>query len=275
MSNLYEVEFTGESNLISIGEKAFYDCKKLEKILIPGSVEYIGQYAFTGCAFRNIKIPEGVKVIDSVAFSECASATSVEISSTVIDIAGGNVFNNCYQLNTIEVASANPIYRSESNCLIETSANTLIRGCNTSIIPDGITTIGSCAFKGCKNLVTITIPSSVTKIDSGAFGYCYDLVSITIPESVISIENGAFSFCKELNEVIISSGVEKIGDRAFMVCSDLVSIIIPSSVEKIGERAFSSCKKIKIYCETDSKPEGWHRNWNFENRPVVWGYTGE
>lgn len=35
--------------MTEIGNGAFYDCKSLESVVIPGSVTTIGEYAFEGC----------------------------------------------------------------------------------------------------------------------------------------------------------------------------------------------------------------------------------
>ena len=50
----------------------------------------------------------------------------------------------------------------------------------TSItLPDSVTSIGSSAFRGCKNLTSITIPNSVTSIGDGAFNGCTNLTAVT------------------------------------------------------------------------------------------------
>ena len=71
------------------------------------------------------------------------------------------------------------------------------------VIPFGITSIGTWAFKDCNNLTSITIPDSVTSIENGAFLGCTSLTSITIPDSVTSIWNSAFWGCKNLTSITI------------------------------------------------------------------------
>ncbi|MGM9599432.1 MAG: leucine-rich repeat domain-containing protein [Faecousia sp.] len=43
---------------------------------------------------------------------------------------------------------------------------------NTVILPDGLTSIGNCAFYSFTRLTKITIPSTVTSIGSSAFAGC-------------------------------------------------------------------------------------------------------
>jgi hypothetical protein len=67
--------------------------------------------------------------------------------------------------------------------------------------------------------------------------------------------------------------VESLNFEAFAWCTSLTNIVIPRSITSIGSGAFAYCELLTIYCEAESKPEGWEAGWNPDNRPVVWGYA--
>lgn len=172
-------------------------------VVIPASVTYngntytvtkIGEYSFQGCYnLTSVTIPESVTTIVRTAFVE-NSLTSITIPRSVTNFIGGNlIFTMCRNLTSIVVENGNPVYDSRENCnaIIETSSNTLISGCNNTVIPESVTSIGNSAFVYLPNLTSITIPNSVTSIGDQAFQGAA-ISSITIPESVTSI--GAYAF---------------------------------------------------------------------------------
>ena len=104
-----------------------------------------------------------------------------------------------------------------------------------------VKTIGSNAFYGCVDLVSVTIPNSVTSIGSSAFRGCEKLTSFNIPNNLTSLGASAFRNCRNLNSIIIPNGVTKIDKSTFESCTSLKSITIPSSVTEIGQNAFTNC----------------------------------
>lgn len=241
----------------AIGEWAFVGCKGLTGIQFPDGVTEIGRGAFEGCAgLTSIDIPDSVTVIGGYAFERCTSLTRIAIGSGVTEI-GYCALAACSSLESIVVSADNPYYYMSGNCLIEKETNTLLRGFADSVIPNGVTVIGECAFDGCAGLTGIVIPNSVTVIGENAFSECTDLTSIALPDSVTMIGGEAFYGCTGLTSVRIPDSVTTIRSEAFAL-TGLTSVEIPESVVTMGFGIFDGCEKLTdIYCLAKERPSGW------------------
>ncbi len=155
-----------------IGESAFAYSRHpsdIFSVTIPDSVESIGLNAFHNRSkLTGVKLSENsrLKTIGNNAFSGCGALTSFYLPSSCTTL-GNDVFNNCGGLNTISVAAENATYSGEGGNLIERATGTLIRGSNTSVIPETVIKIGVAAFRRA-TLTELTIPTSVTYIEKYA-----------------------------------------------------------------------------------------------------------
>ena len=213
--------------------------------VIPTSVKKIGDNAFRTSRLASIVIPEGVTSIGQRAFAFNSYLSSVSIPKSVKAI-GTNAFYYCPQLTSIEVDEDNEVYDSRNSCnaIIETATNTLIRGCLSTTIPDGITMIGDDAFNRIDGLGTVIIPESVSEIGNNAFASC-GITSITIPGGVTRIGNGAFWSCENLTSIIIPKNVTEIGNGAFGYCRELTEITLPKRFKGKEKELFANCDKLK------------------------------
>ena len=235
------------NSVISIDGYAFYGCSGLTSVTIPNSVTSIGNYAFQDCSgLTSVTIPNSVTSIGNYAFQGCSGLTSMTIPNSVTSI-GYMVFTGCTALMSIKVESGNPIYDSRNNCnaVIESFTNTLILGCQNTVIPNSVTTIGDYAFTGCSGLTSVTIPNSVTALGTYAFALCTGLTSVNIPNSVTTIGNVAFYGCSSMTNLNIGNSVTSIGSNAFAGCTGLTSVFLPNSVTSIDDGAFQNCSGLK------------------------------
>ncbi len=245
---------------------------------IPNSVTNIGDGSFDQCgSLISVTIPNSVTRIGVAAFFGCDNLTSVSIPDSVISIDWGAFC--CYSLTEINVDANNKNYSSQDGVLFDKNKTELIQypmgNTRTSYdIPDGVTSIGDCAFQNCNSLTSVTIPESVTNIYNNAFENCDGLTEIKVdasnknyssqdgvlfnknktvllqypigntrtsydvPNGVTSISDWAFAYCDSLTSVTIGNGVTSIGYYAFEDCDSLTSVTIPDSVANIGDGAF-------------------------------------
>jgi len=194
------------------------------------NTKVICYFAFSGCIkLESIVIPDSIVFIGTDAFINCHSLEKVYISDIAkwcaIDFRGFYSNSLCYAKALYIVGNDTPI--------------------TNLVIPDGVTEISDYAFANYELLESVTMQNGVIEIGTAAFLNSASLVRVTIPNSVTRIGEAAFDGCDMLANVEIPNNVTVIDKSAFNGCGALVSITIPSSVAYIGDYAFSYCDSLK------------------------------
>lgn len=232
-----------------IGYSSFEGCTSLEEIVIPSSVTYIDSFAFRGChalkkvvfqttsieeiytglfedclSLEEITVPEGVKsIIGNRTFCGCKSLRSVKLPRSLERLEFyGKIFTGC-NLDTITIDPSNNYFHVKGNCLLNEDCTILIRGCNSSTIPNTVKLIGDDAFSGCTMLAGIVIPDGVEEIGMRAFENCTALTDIVIPESVKRVGLVAFNGCVNLQNITIPKSTEFDVNSSFRGCPGAIA----------------------------------------------------
>ncbi len=202
---------------------------------IPSGIKTIAAFSFVGVMFEDFSLPSTIETIEYFAFVECSSQ-SFYLPENVIDFYGAS-YSHGVNLTKLSVHPSNPVFKSENNCIIRKSDNTLILGCQTSVIPQYVTAIGDEAFEG-SELKEIEIPVSVKQIGESAFKFCGSLKELRFSSGLLKIAPAAFKACKSLEKVYFPDGLLEIGAQAFQSCSNLTYVRLPYGLQSIGARAF-------------------------------------
>lgn len=261
------------SSVKTIEQNAFDQCGALTTITFSEGLETIGESAFYGCsALTDITFPGSLTTLKGGAFGHCTGLTSITIPAALTSMAGSTFYGSS-GIASITVEEGNAKYESrDCNAVIEIASNTLVWGCKTTIIPNGITSIGKSAFRGCSGLENITIPASVTSIGSDAFCECSGLTSIEIPNGVPQIGSCTFMDCTSLKSVKIPDSVTDIGIFAFERCSALTDIKLPSNLTTVASYVFVGCsslESIEIPASMTKIPQSMFRDCTSLKRVVI------
>lgn len=244
--------------LYSIGEGAFWDCKKLTRVALPACVRNIGSYAFKDCInLPGIDLPVGLKTIGDSVFIGCSKLTNIVIPARVMRIGCG-AFGACDNLVSLSVDNNNVYYSAVDGILYSREKDTLVAypgGKEADyLFPESVTAIGGGAFFGCNKFSSLEIPSGITCINDAAFYRCGELTSIRLPEGITEIPDRLMGECKKLVSVNVPNGVTKIGAYAFRECNSLKEIILPENLTTIRLGAFEGVVFQKVVMNNPVPP---------------------
>lgn len=276
-------KFEIKEGTIAVTYRALEDCKDLTEVVIPASLKYIGNSAFSGCKnLTKVNLSDNITFLDFAAFSSCP-LEEVYISKNLKTLEP-YVFRGA-KITEVSIPES-----------VETICYSAFEGCDNLtgiIIPENVNSIENGAFYACDKLAFVTLPENIENIgyavfsdtafasdeknytdgilyyndivlDSkeeisgsvtikegtrliadGAFGRNNKILSITLPDSVEIICNGAFAHLQNLKSVKLSNSLKEISASLFSGCLSLETVTIPESVTAIGNNAFFDCRNLK------------------------------
>jgi prepilin-type N-terminal cleavage/methylation domain-containing protein len=218
-----------------IGECAFI-ANNIESIEIPSSVNTIGAAAFERNNITTVTIGNGVTTIGENAFSR-NNITVLEIPDSVTNIedkafAYNGLTNITIGRGLISIGESVFYYNETLTNLVVDSDNPNYMSSNNALYTkDGQTLL--LGAKTCSNNILNTTKTIETNAFEGM-----GLTSLTIPDGVITIKRAAFHG-NELTSVTIPNSVTTIEAYGFGY-NKLTSVMIGTGITSLGERSFNN-----------------------------------
>lgn len=240
------VTFEAESGLKEIGDYAFSAANLSGEVILPQSVEILGEGAFRGTACTKFTFEAGSKMTamgDSV-FANCGKLTEVENFPSGITKIPDSSFMSDKVLAKVTYAAPEKMTGIGASAF--SGCEVLVSDASYSPITENMVTIGASAFMGCKGeqFTTVTIPASVTKLEQNTFANCLSLATVTFTntESVTEIAAMCFANDGALTKCELPAKLEVLGDSAFGA-TGLTGVRIPVTLRE-AKQPFSKCQQI-------------------------------
>ena len=249
-----------------IGSGAFYNNAMVTSLTLKNPIERIAYRAFCNASnLKNISFynkGEGIDFIDTLAFSDCRSLESIDLSNSSITEIPKNAFSNCTSLKTVKLPPT--VTKIADDAFANCKKLEEIQGLSNCKISE----IGTDAFAGCYNLKTFDLSSAtITALPDSLCNNMYAVTTVRLPKTLTSIGTSALEGCKKLEEIngLSDCKLTSIGANAFASCSALkgvdlskssftalpasafakdtalTSVKLPDSLTEIGEKAFVGC----------------------------------
>ena len=240
------VTFEAESGLKEIGDYAFSAANLSGEVILPQSVEILGEGAFRGTACTKFTFEAGSKMTamgDSV-FANCGKLTEVENFPSGITKIPDSSFMSDKVLAKVTYAAPEKMTGIGASAF--SGCEVLVSDALYSPITENMVTIGASAFTGCKGeqFTTVTIPASVTKLEQNTFANCLSLATVTFTntESVTEIAAMCFANDGALTKCELPAKLEVLGDSAFGA-TGLTGVRIPVTLRE-AKQPFFKCQQI-------------------------------
>jgi len=173
-ANLESVDLSATS-LKTITSYCFSNCSKLITVILPVTIETIGNSCFQSCyALKSIDLStcKALQTIGSYSFNGCQSLQTVNFPASLKNLGDG-VFASNSALKSIDLSICTNLLSIEQSTFSSCNSLTSIK------LPKTLQSIGVQAFYGCNILGTIELPATVKTIGNDAFN-----------------SNSRLSFCK-------------------------------------------------------------------------------
>lgn len=280
-AKLQNVAFPSDSELMTIGYRAFYNAAGLERVRLPACVQSVDFYAFANCTnLSEVVVPNDscMSGIYQGAFYHCAGLREISIPDTVREI-GDNAFDGCESLSVVKIAETSGLIAIGDQAFAHTNISAFA-------FPAGLLDVGQEAFSYTA-LDTFALPASVeyvgpgvlkgttpTKLTLSFLGYApgdYETATLVytfdrpgadpsvLPDTLKSVHvlncpilyASAFEGADTLECVTLETPTV-IAGRAFSHCKALREVHTGGKVTYVGIYAFYGCENLTTVDFLDS-----------------------
>lgn len=228
--------------VVAVGKDAF-SYSEVKSVKLPNTVRVIKFMAFNVSEVESVDMGTGIEEIQEGAFSVVRNLSYLsEIPAGCVKLSPEGVFMMNTSLKAINVAEANPMYKSVDGVVYSISGKTAVafpfgKG-EEFAFPNDVDTISANFMNTNKTITKLTFPENLRYVDRNAFTFCTNMESTNdLPRTLEVVGANAFSNCRKL-KVTLPQSIRELGMTAFNNCYELPEIYIPNKLTLWGEQSF-------------------------------------
>ena len=204
-----------------------------------GCITEVNYNFLSNTGLEEVVLPEAITTLKNSVFSGCKSLKSVVIKGGLTSLGSG-IFQNCTALETVDLGSTakvtDSMFKSCTSLKTVYNANS-IRQEGAVFIPEGVTSIGQCAFQDCKSIKYLSLPTTFNYAGQNIFSGCSALEFIDFNGNTndINFYNCShFQSCTSLKAVSLPDNTTVLSNRILNSCSALKAVYLPANLQKMN-----------------------------------------
>jgi len=241
-ANLGRVSFMSTSaGLLSVGERAFYECTKLNNVNLPNTTQRIDKEAFRYCiSLNSISFGTSLNYINEFALADCPILNNVTLPQSLKSIQNGAFLNDI--------------------------------GLTAIIYPQALEGIGSSAFANCTALTDVTFNNANYTLTVGEDAFlgsnairrvlvknlgAWVSINFSNPSAnPASIAKHLYATDgTEIINAVVPQGAIYVNNNVFYNCSSLQSITLPATIQFVNDNIIYGCTALrKMTCKAKAVP---------------------
>ena len=228
---------------------------ELKEIHLPDCVTTIGEWVFAYSSISSFRTPEQLSTFDGVPFAFCKNLSRFYGKWASDDgrfiILEDAVLAACAPGAMEETEAVPEGIKSLGECAF--MFNDVTR---KVILPEGVTSIGNACFQSCSALETVSLPASLDELGNNIFLDCPNLkkfeggCELIWDDGILLVDSSGKTLMfvgKEIVDYSIPEGVTCLGWSSFVDLPNLRSLTFPSTLRDLWNIWMSDCPNLEFF----------------------------
>ncbi len=199
--------------------------EKSEILEIPYGVREIEKFSCMGASYKRVIIPDSVEKIGEGAFKNCKNLERIDFGNG-LSVIGNGAFENCVSLRLALVPHS-----------VRELGDGAFMGCSSVIFADimSVPSVPRALFRNCVSLKNVAFCKNLTTVGARAFENCQKLRVVYLANGCRVVQEKAFKGCEAMYSLVLPENLHDLAYDALQGCTGLTAIRIDPARPPVPE----------------------------------------